>query len=451
MISKSIPYSTAKLFKQLFDLKDKQVNPYHRTSVEELALDRESLDRLALTRLQDILNYAYRNSCHYQRIFSEWGAKPSHLQTLDDIRRFPQLTREHLKNSLELVSTSGATEGWTKSATGGTTSSPIVYYRDQHTSWRRWADTATMDAWYGRRLGDRVAYLWGAPQDFPARPSLGARLRNLTYQKSIFLPSAPLDEQIMQSYLERLNKWRPLFLQAYPTPLYEFCLFLKRRGKGLPYLKNVSVTAEALHSHQRELIESVLGFKVYDWYGSRELGRVASECELHDGLHINEPCLYVEIEPDPALPEGCGQLIVTDLWNRATPFIRYRTGDIARMVSGECRCGRALTRIGGIEGRLVDTITLPGGRKVPGVSLTNRVIKGFAEVAELQVVQKSLDSFLLRYVKGPDFRAGSLDALAQSLRRMLDTPVTVVFEEVAELPHSSSGKMRFVISEVSPL
>lgn len=437
-------------FKKLFDLKDGQNSQYISESVEELKMDRYSLDCLVFNRLQDILNHAYHNSRHYKNLFEEWGLQPSDLKSLDDIKRFPLLTREHLKNSLELVtSTSIDRHGWVRSSTGGTTSSPISYLRDQHSTWRRNADTTSIDAWYGRQLGDRVAYLWGAPQDFTCQPTFGMRLRNLTYLKTLMLPSAPLDDAILESHLKRLDKWRPTFLQAYPTPLYEFCLLLKKHGKRMPYLKNVSVTAEPIYSHHRELIEEVLGFKVFNWYGSRELGRVASECECHDGLHINEPSMYVEVEPDPALPDGCGHIVITDLWNKATPFIRYNTGDIARMVEGECRCGRALKRIAGIEGRLVDTIVLAGGRKVPGVSLTNRVIKDCAEVAELQVVQKTIDTFLLRYVKGSAFSSLSLETLTRNLKNLLDADVSVLFEEVAELPRSASGKVRFVISEVA--
>jgi phenylacetate-CoA ligase len=439
----------AEIFKKLFDLKDGQNNPYCFDSVIELKMDRASLDRITLKRLQNIFNHAYLNSRHYNKFFSDWNVTPSQLQSLDDIKRFPLLTREHLKNDLDLVTTTSDRHGWVKSSTGGTTSSPISYYRDQHSTWRRLADTASIDAWYGRNLGDRVAYLWGAPQDFANRPSLGMRLRNYTYLKTLMLPSAPLDDIIMESHLQRLDKWHPVFLQAYPTPLYEFCLFLKKRGKKILYLKNASVTAEPIYNHQRALIEEVLGFKVFNWYGSRELGRVATECECHEGLHINEPSMYVEVEPDPVLSNGCGHLIITDLWNRATPFIRYKTGDIARIIEGECRCGRALKRIAGIEGRLVDTVVLPGGRKVPGVSLTNRIIKDCTEVTELQVVQKTLVAFLLRYVKGPTFNSGSLEVLSLNLRQLLDYNVSVAFEEVVELPRSSSGKVRFVISEVS--
>jgi phenylacetate-CoA ligase len=315
--------------------------------------------------------------------------------------------------------------------------------------WRKNAFSDAIDAWYGRKIGDRVVYLWGAQQDFDAKPSLGTRLRNVTYMRRMMLPSAPLDEMVFERYLKKLEKWRPSFLQAYPSPLYEFCLFLKNRRRRMPYLKGVSVTAEPLYLHQREVIEEVLGFPVFNWYGSRELGRVASECERHEGLHIIEPNVYVEVEPDPALPDDYGHLIVTDLWNMATPFIRYRTGDVARMVNGECRCGRPLKRIGSIEGRLTDMVVLPGGRKIPGVSLTNRVIRDCSEIVELQIVQQTLTGFLLRYVKGPSFSPKSLESLEENLRVLLDADVLVSFAEVAELPHERSGKIRFVVSEIS--
>lgn len=444
-----LSHYNALVFKRLFDYKDGQINPYGLISANELVLDRAALDRVILQRVQAITSYAYSASNHYKKVFDDNGIVPSRLFSLDDFRRYPQLTRDHLKNDLELVTAVGDRQGWAKSATGGSTSSPMSYYRDQHSTLRRLADTANIDLWYGRRLGDNIAYLWGAPQDFTAEPSLGMRLRNYTYLRTIMLPSAPLDDTIMGSHLQRLDKWRPTFLQAYPTPLYEFCLFLKRRGRTLPYLKSASVTAEPLYEHQRSVIEDVLGFKVFNWYGSRELGRVASECECHDGLHINEPSMYVEVESDLSLPNGCGHLIITDLWNRATPFIRYKTGDIARIIEGECKCGRTLKRIAGIEGRLVDTVVLPGGRKVPGVSLTNRVIKDFAEIAELQVVQKTIDSFLLRFVRGPSFSSTSLDMLSKNLMTLLDAEVFIAFEEVAELPRGASGKVRFVMSEVS--
>lgn len=440
---------TGRLSSFLWSVKDRNRNPYNATAQQELAFDRKNLDALVFERLKRILYDAYHTSKHYKSLFEEWGVMPDDLKSFEEIKRFPCLTRAHLQGRLEEITVQGTDRSsWTRSATGGTTSSPVSYYRDQHSTWRRWADTTVFDTWYGRHIGDRVAYLWGAAQDFSVKPSFGMRLRNIMYQRSIMLPSAPLDDKVFENYLQRLDQWKPIFLQAYPSALYEFCCYLKEKNRSIPYLRGVSVTAEPLYTQHREVIESVLGLKVFNWYGSRELGRVASECECHNGLHINEPSVYVEVEKDRTLPDGCGHLIITDLWNNATPFIRYRTGDIAKVVEGECSCGRALKRIASIEGRITDMILLPGGRKIAGVSLTNRVIKDFSEINELQIIQKEQTKFHIRYVKGPKFKPTSLELLKENFCELVASEVAISFEEVFELPREQSGKIRFVKCEI---
>lgn len=441
---------TGRMFAFLWELKDNDRNPYYGIARDELSLDRSELDKISFERLDKILDYAWRHSRHYQSRFAEWGVRPQDFKSFDDLRRFPCLTRDDLRMNIEDISVKGLDRsGWTKSATGGTTSSPVSYYRDRHSTWRRWADTRIIDSWYGYNLGDRKAYLWGASQDFSGKPSLGMRLRNIMCQRNIILPSAPLDEEILENHLQRLDKWQPTFLQAFPSPLNEFCCYLRDKNRSLPYLKGVSVTAEPLYTHHREVIESVLGLKVFNWYGSRELGRVASECECHDGLHLNEPSVYVEVEQDSSLPEGFGHLIITDLWNRATPFIRYRTGDIARIVMGACSCGRALKRVASIEGRLTDMVVLPGGRKITGIVMASRLATNSSEIPERQVIQEGLGNFRILYVKGPNFRASSLDSFKEKFFELLDTEVTITFEEVSEIPRERSGKIRFVKCEIT--
>lgn len=440
---------TGRMFAFLWELKDNDRNPYYGIACDELSLDRRELDKISFDRLSKILDYAWRNSRHYQSRFAEWGVRPQDFKSFDDLRRFPCLTRDDLRLHMEDISAEVSNRStWTKSATGGTTSSPVSYYRDRNSTWRRWADSRIIDGWYGYTIGDRKACLWGAEQDYSGKPSLGMRLRNVMYERSIMLPSAPLDEEVLENHLQRLDKWQPTFLQAFPSPLYEFCLFLKAKNLRLPYLRGVSVTAEPLYSHHRELIEEVLGFKIFNWYGSRELGRVASECECHNGLHINEPSIYVEVEQDPSLPDGFGHLIVTDLWNRATPFIRYRTGDIARIVMGECSCGRALKRVAAIEGRLTDMIVMPGGRKITGIVMASRLATNPSEITERQIIQEGLGNFRIRYVKGSNFRVSSLDSLKENLFKLLDSKVSILFEEVTEIPRERSGKIRFVKCEI---
>lgn len=447
----SFSHLIAGLAERVWGLKDRDYSPFFViTARKELTLDRSDLDLLVLARLKAIIKHAKQTSVYYAKAFADYGISEETINSLDDIQRFPFLTRDILRERLpEIISGGTILPCWAQSATGGTTSSPVVFYCDDKALWKKNAFTRVIDGWFGRKTGDRVAFLWGAPQDMSGRPTIGSQLRNITYRHSLMVPSAPLDDQILSDHYQKLYQWQPSFLQAYPTPLHELCLYMQQNGLSLPSLKAVSVTAETLYHGHRQLIEETLNLQLYNWYGSRELGRVASECECHTGMHINEPSVYVEIEPDSLLPDGCGHLIVTDLLNRATPFIRYRTGDIASFVEGECPCGRSLRRIASIEGRLTDLIVLPGGRKVPGVSLTNRVVKDFLEISEMQIVQKTVTEFLVRYVKGPNFKVSTLDGFLESFYSLLDMRVSVDFEELRRLPRERSGKVRFVISHVS--
>lgn len=436
----------AEIFTRGWGIKDHDYSSFLvGNAKKELALDRTDLDQLIITRLRELLRHAEQTSAYYARAFDSYGVSSKDLRSIDDIKAFPSLTREILAKSLsDIISGGTVLPSWHKSSTGGTTSSPIIFYRDNEALWRKNAFSKAMDCWYGRRTGDRVAYLWGASQDIPDRLTISGRLRNITYQRQLVLPSTPLDESILQEYYKKLIQWCPLFLQAYPIPLYEFCLFLRNKGLHLPFLQAVTVTAETLSDYHRQVIEEVLCLQVYNWYGSRELGRVASECECHDGFHINEPSVYVEIEPDPCLPENYGYLIITDLLNRATPLIRYRTGDIGLPKEGQCRCGRNLLRIGSIGGRVTDLVTLPGGRKV---RLSNQ--HDFQEIKELQIIQRSPTDFLVRFVRGPQFGPFTLETFVTWLYNRLDMKVSVSFEEVARIACENSGKVRLVINEMA--
>lgn len=441
----------AEAFSIAWGLKDNDYSNFFVQSVKnEIALNREGIEKLTLDRLKEIVKYAQLTSKYYSELFSKHGVSYKDIKCVEDIKKFPVLNRDTIRNKLtDIISNGQISSKWKKRATGGTTSSPVEFYCDDKALWRKNATAKVIDSWYGRKTGDRVAYLWGAPQDLPSYVTIGMRIRNFTHQRTLMLPSAPLDDQILASHYKNIEKWKPSFLQAYPTPLNELCLFMQKHNLTLPSLRSVSVTAETLYDNHRNTIEKTLGLKIFNWYGSRELGRVASECEYHAGLHINEQNLCVEIETDPFLPDGCGHIIVTDLLNRATPLIRYKTGDIGSLLEEKCPCGRNLKRLGSVEGRLVDLIVLSGGRKVPGVSLTNRVIKDSFEIIELQIVQKTIFDFVVRYVRGPKFNPTSLEKILQSLCTLLNTKVTVSFEECASIPRERSGKVRFVISEVS--
>ena len=96
---------------------------------------------------------------------------------------------------------------------------------------------------------------------------------------------------------------------------------------------------------------------------------IASECEMHNGMHLSADNLYVEIlkNNEPAGSGEMGMIVITDLHNYGMPFIRYRVGDVAVVRQDKCSCARGLPLIGDVEGRLLDVIVTPDNKIITGV------------------------------------------------------------------------------------
>src|SRR5208282_735228 len=115
-----------------------------------------------------------------------------------------------------------------------------------------------------------------------------------------------------------------------------------------------------------------------------------------------------------------------------------------------CSCGRGLPLLGTIEGRTGDVFYLPNGDAVPGVALTNRVLKVCPGLKKTQVVQETVNDLRVRYVPGPGFDPSQLEVLRTGLRKFFPDQVRLTFEKVADIERERSGKTRFCISNVVP-
>ena len=134
----------------------------------------------------------------------------------------------------------------------------------------------------------------------------------------------------------------PSLLFGHAHSLFLFAEFLRSRGLKATQPNGIIATAMVLHDWQRRVIEGVCGCKVTNRYGCEEVSLIACECERHEGLHVNSDGVFVEILRDgrPAQPGEAGQVVVTDLTNRAMPIIRYQVGDVAVASDRLCPCGR---------------------------------------------------------------------------------------------------------------
>jgi phenylacetate-CoA ligase len=215
-------------------------------------------------------------------------------------------------------------------------------------------------------------------------------------------------------------------------------------------MKTVFVTGEVLLPYQRELISQTLNCPVANGYGGRESGFIAHECP-HGGMHILADATVVEVldpEGAPVADGEAGEIVVTDLYSREFPFLRYNTEDIGVLSSRACPCGRPLPLLERIEGRMTDFIVAPDGRVLHALSVIY-VLREVEGLEQFRVRQKTLDSFQIQIVKNERYRTESEARIRKGLEQRLRAPLKVTIDYFPALPPEASGKFRQVISDVA--
>jgi phenylacetate-CoA ligase len=199
------------------------------------------------------------------------------------------------------------------------------------------------------------------------------------------------------------------------------------------------------------MFEDVFNAEVFEKVGTRESGVFACECKEHQGLHIFTEGVYLElIKQDGSLAQKgeMGKVVITDLFNKAMPLIRYEIGDMAISAGDDlCRCGSSLPLLKSYLGRTRDIIVDSDGNPRPGY-LFVEIIKNLNLNAQVQVYQPDKEKVLIRIVKDAE-KEVSTEVLLSQFREILGERVSVGVEYVEEIPRDPSGKYSYVKSEVS--
>lgn len=142
-----------------------------------------------------------------------------------------------------------------------------------------------------------------------------------------------------------------------PVPVLALARHARLAGGTPSTLRSALLTTDHVPVSLVRRVEHDLGCEVFEHYGMSELGLGAAvECEAHDGYHLREADLYFEvIDPETGreVPEGTrGEVVVSTLTRRGMPLLRYRTGDVSRLLPGCCRCGSPSRRLERVRGRV---------------------------------------------------------------------------------------------------
>jgi phenylacetate-CoA ligase len=409
----------------------------------------DELERLQLASLRALLEHAGRHVPYWRELFARLRFDPRGVQSLADLQALPVLTRDTVKDRFEDLRDPTRRRGNIQKGTSGTTGVPLRFeYCNESEAWRQ-ATRLRGYGWAGYRLGLPTLHYWGAGGVVPSGLAAGKIRLDRLARREVYVDAVKQDEASLRHTADLLRRMRPHMIVAYTQALAAFARWASEHAvRDWPDV-HVICAAEPLLPGDREAIEHAFGPHVFDTYGSRETMLIAAECEAHDGMHLSEENVLVEVVRggEPAPPGEPGDVLVTDLHNYGMPFIRYANGDVATLsASGPCRCGRALRMLSSVEGRRVDTLRDANGEPVSGMVFISLMQSHAHMLRAFQVVQRKNGDLELHVVRGNDWDEVRFAATVRRLHGYFKgLPLRVMFCD--EIPASKSGKRRPIVVE----
>jgi len=409
-------------------------------------LSREALRELQTRKLRALLTHAALNCPYYRDTITAQRIDP-HSATLTDLGRMPTLTKEIIRREMPRMTETPARRRMFDYSTGGSSGDPLLFKIDRSRQAADQAARARSRRWFGVDLGERELYLWGAAVELAAQDRVKRLRDRLTNQR--LLNAFEMTPSRMSRYLREIERFDPVHIFGYPSSLAR----LVRHGRDIGFLpktrslRAVFATGEVFAPQDRAIIEEAFGVAVADGYGSREAGFIAHQCPA-GRYHVTMESVIVELlgeDGAPVTDYAPGEITVTHLDAFGMPFIRYRTGDIARRAAGACPCGRGLETIELIEGRRTDMLRTANGGWAHALSVIY-VIREERSIREFRIEQQGNLDLVVSLVVDDGFDKGAENRVRQGLHKRLGAGPAILIRRVDRIAAAASGKHRCVVS-----
>jgi phenylacetate-CoA ligase len=401
-----------------------------------------------LADLVQLLSYAGNNVPYYRELFRQARFDPRAVRSRADLAELPLLTREIVSERYEDLLDPAHRGKNIKKGTSGSTGKPLKFEYSRNSEYWRQAIKMRGYRWAGYRPGRKTFFYWAAVA--AGAPSLKVRL-DRALRRETFFDSMKQDELARRTALELLRRQRPELIVCYTQACAQFARWITdhslRDWDDIPLI----CAAEGVLPADRAILAKAFGPHVFESYGSRETMLIGAECEQHDGMHLSEENLLLEVVRN-GRPIGSGQtgdVVITDLHNFGMPMIRYVNGDVA-MLGPEtpCKCGRSLRRLERVDGRRAHTMIDNEGNAVPGIVFHVLFSDSRREIVrQFQAIQRRDGAVVLKVVRGRDFAHDAFFSVTSRFGEYLrGLPFTVEFHDNIA-PHPGSGKHQTIIVE----
>ncbi|MGP5703010.1 phenylacetate--CoA ligase family protein [Glutamicibacter arilaitensis] len=433
----------------VFEFKTSLMQPkIKRVARQMLALENASaaeLKSLQRRNCSAIALYAFQNTNFYEDYYRSHGFSASDIADPESFPELPVITknqlREHNKN---FISRSASPKRWLPSRTGGSTGEPLelLHDKDAPTAAFWW----TAYRWAGALPSSDVGFIQRERRE---RSQRWAEMVQWWPTRRVFLDSRMMTAHSISQFVTTFRQNPNFIIIGYVGAVLELADHLQRTGEQLPGLQSVSVTAAPLDAASRAQLERVFNVPVLNQYRSAEIPWIAAQCRQGSNLHILASHRYVEInQPGSGSKPAArsGNLLITDFANKVFPLVKYDIGDTSSFAEGTCLCGSSLPMLRPVDGRVTDTLRLPGGRAITG-GLTGLFNKYPHAVRQFQIFQGEDRSLTLRCIATNAAALPDIERARADLASLVEGLVPVSVQLVDTIPHDR-GKSRIVQTEV---
>lgn len=397
-------------------------------------------------RLKIMIHHAYENVPYYKELFASNHINPNDIQRIEDLHQIPLLTKELVTenfNNGKLIAKTFNNKRSLLKQSSGSTGLKTIFYIDKVAYGFNIACNLRGWDWMGYRFGDKILKV-----SQNKRHSAIKRIQDYVDRTKVFYQS--YNEEHIRSFYKTLFSFKPVFLRSYPDPLIFLCSMINKNNLKLPQIKAINTTGNILFPEYRTIIENTFACKIFDSY-SCEGGANFFECSTHECYHVSMEYAISEIINSDGIEVGSGEKglhITTDLWNFATPFIRYNSQDIVEKSMHPCSCGRELPSISRIIGRDNDILITSKGEYIIAQSFTT-YFKYLPSVLMFQVYQQKISKIEFRLIVTDEYNQNIENQISNYWKKHFGADAELTFRIIDNIPTLPSGKNRFVIRDKS--
>lgn len=388
---------------------------------------------------REIVDFHLQNNSYYRNFVGKnecknWNEIP--VMTKKDFQRplEERLSKGYPKNNIYVNKTSGSS------------GDPFVFAKCKYSHAITWASNIYRFGWYNIDFNHSFqARFYGIPLD-----KIGyykERLKDLLTHRYRF-PIFNLSDNFLENVLKKFSQSSFDYINGYTSSIVLFAEFLKRKNIVLkdicPTLKVCMVTSEMLFEDDKILLETQFGIPIVNEYGASELDLIAFQNPKGE-WQLNSETLFIEIldENNNPVPNGKeGKVVITSLYNKAHPFIRYEIGDLG-IIDENSTIKKPLLKK--LLGRTNDVAILPSGKKSPGLTfyyVTKSIIKDDGNVKEFVIKQIAINQFEIDYVSDTELTSTQIQEIEKAIATYLEPNLQFSYYRKEVLQRTNRGKLK---------